>query len=64
MSYEKLLALDEKFDCIIFVPLNGRIGDGEKIKKWCTENNILFIEDSAHALGLVINPINVGLLVI
>ena len=51
MSYEKLLALDEKFDCIIFVPLNGRTGDGEKIKKWCTENNILFIEDSAHALG-------------
>ena len=64
MSYEKLLALDEKFDCIIFVPLNGRTGDGEKIKKWCAENNILFIEDSAHALGLVINPINVGLLVI
>ena len=51
MSYEKLLELDEKIDCAIFVPLNGRTGEGEKIYKWCKENEIIFIEDSAHALG-------------
>ncbi len=51
MSYEKLLELEEKIDCVIFVPLNGRTGDGEKIQKWCKENEIIFIEDSAHALG-------------
>lgn len=51
LSYEKLIQIDEDFDCLIFVPLNGRTGDGEKIQKWCSENNIMFIEDSAHALG-------------
>ena len=51
LSYEKLMKIDEEFDCLIFVPLNGRTGDGEKIQEWCSENNIIFIEDSAHALG-------------
>ncbi len=51
LSYDKLMKIDEEFDCLIFVPLNGRTGDGEKIQEWCSENNILFIEDSAHALG-------------
>ena len=51
LSYEKLMKIDEEFDCLIFVPLNGRTGDGKKIQEWCTENNIIFIEDSAHALG-------------
>ncbi len=51
LSYEELMKIDEEFDCLIFVPLNGRTGDGEKIQKWCSENNIIFIEDSAHALG-------------
>ena len=51
LSYEELMKIPEEFDCLIFVPLNGRTGDGEKIQKWCSENNIIFIEDSAHALG-------------
>ena len=51
MSYEKLLELEGKIDCVIFVPLNGRTGEGEKIQKWCKENEIIFIDDSAHALG-------------
>ena len=51
MSYEKLLELEEKVDCVIFVPLNGRTGEGEKIQKWCKENEVILIEDSAHALG-------------
>ena len=51
LSYEKLTKIGEEIDCLIFVPLNGRTGDGEKIQEWCSENNIIFIEDSAHALG-------------
>lgn len=51
LSYEKLMNIDEEIDCLIFVPLNGRTGDGEKIREWCSESNIIFIEDSAHALG-------------
>jgi len=60
MSYEELMKIDEEFDCLIFVPLNGRTGDGEKIQKWCTENNIIFIEDSAHALGSSYNSNKCG----
>ena len=51
MSYEKLLEVDENIDCVLFVPLNGRTGEGEQIQKWCKESEIIFIEDSAHALG-------------
>ena len=51
MSYEKLLEVEEKIDCVLFVPLNGRTGEGEQIQKWCIENEVIFIEDSAHALG-------------
>ena len=51
LSYEKLMNIDEEIDCLIFVPLNGRTGDGEKIREWCSKSNIIFIEDSAHALG-------------
>ncbi len=50
MSYHELSQLED-IDAVIFVPLNGRTGDGYKIEKWCLENNILLIEDSAHALG-------------
>ena len=50
MSYDKLLT-KKNIDAIIFVPLNGRTGDGKKIYSWCKKNSIKFIEDSAHALG-------------
>ena len=50
MSYDELVK-HENLDAVIFVPLNGRGGDGEKINNWCKENGIYFIEDSAHALG-------------
>ena len=50
MSYEKLI--DQKnLHTVIFVPLNGRGGDGKKIETWCKKNNINLLEDSAHALG-------------
>ena len=50
LSYEQLKEFND-LDALIFVPLNGRTGDGEKIEELCRENNILLIEDSAHALG-------------
>jgi len=50
MSYEKLIEIDN-LDAVIFVPLNGRTGEAKKIEEWCKKNNILLIEDSAHALG-------------
>lgn len=50
LSYEQLKEVAD-IDALIFVPLNGRTGDGEKIEELCVEKNILLIEDSAHALG-------------
>ena len=50
MSFEKLQKI-RGLKAVIFVPLNGRVGEGEKIEKWCKNNKILLIEDSAHALG-------------
>ena len=50
MSYEKLIDTP-KLKAVIFVPLNGRTGNGTEIEAWCKENKIVLIEDSAHALG-------------
>ena len=50
MSYEDLLN-KKNIDAVIFVPLNGRTGDGTKIYNWCKKNQVKFTEDSAHALG-------------
>lgn len=50
MSFENLQRI-RGLKAVIFVPLNGRVGDGEKIEKWCKNHNIFLIEDSAHALG-------------
>ena len=49
-------------DAVIFVPLNGRTGDGLEIEKYCKENKILLIEDSAHALGSKYTNKNCGTL--
>ncbi len=45
---------------VIFVPLNGRIGNGELIEKWCKKNQIKLIEDSAHSLGTKYKNFNAG----
>ena len=50
MSYEELIK-NKNLDAVLYVPLNGRAGKGEKINEWCKKNDIKFIEDSAHALG-------------
>ena len=44
----------------IFVPLNGRIGNGDLIEKWCKKNQIKLIEDSAHSLGTKYKNFNAG----
>ena len=49
LSLEKLKKI-KNLDAVMFVPLNGRTGDGSEIAKWCKENNIVLIEDSAHSL--------------
>ena len=53
MSYDKLTELTD-IDAVIFVPLNGRTGDGEKIEKWCQKNEIILIEDSHMLLDQII----------
>ncbi len=56
MSYEKLVDI-KKLSAVIYVPLNGRTEDGLAIEKWCKQNGILLIEDSAHALGSKYNSL-------
>lgn len=51
LSYQQLVILKDELDCVIFVPLNGRTSEGEDIKAWCSDNEIILVEDSAHALG-------------
>lgn len=50
MSFQNLKKI-LNLDAVIFVPLNGRTGEGKEIESWCKQNNIYLIEDSAHALG-------------
>ena len=50
MSLNQLKKIED-LDAVIFVPLNGRSGSGELIEEWCSDRNIVLIEDSAHALG-------------
>jgi perosamine synthetase len=50
LSLEKLSKV-KKLHTVIFVPLNGREGQGKDIEFWCKKNGINLLEDSAHALG-------------
>ncbi len=50
MSLESLKKV-ENLDGVIYVPLNGRTEDALEIEKYCKQNQITLIEDSAHALG-------------
>ena len=43
--------LSQKTKCLIHVSLNGRTNDLDKVKKFCEENNLIFIEDAAQSLG-------------
>lgn len=59
MSYSSLIKI-KNLKAVIFVPLNGRIGEGELIRKWCKQNKIFLIEDSAHALGTKYDSVKAG----
>ena len=59
MSLESLKEIDN-LNALIFVPLNGRSGQGIEIDQYCDENKILMIEDSAHALGSNYENISCG----
>lgn len=50
MDIDKLKKI-KNLDAVIYVPLNGRTKNGLLIEKWCKENHITLVEDSAHALG-------------
>ena len=45
---------------IIYTQMNGRIGQISEIKKICKKNNILLIEDAAHAIGSYSQNLHVG----
>ena len=45
---------------VIYTQMNGRVGQINLIKKICKENNLILIEDSAHAIGSYNNNIHVG----
>lgn len=50
LSLESLMK-QENISAVMFVPLNGKSGNGIEIKKYCNDSGIYIIEDSAHALG-------------
>lgn len=50
MSIDELKNI-KNLHSVIFVPLNGRTNQGLEIEKWCKDNQINLIEDSAHAMG-------------
>lgn len=52
LSYQSLKErYSKKVKAVIYVTLNGRSGEIDKIKKFCKEKKIYLIEDSAHSLG-------------
>jgi len=52
LDYKGLInKISKKTKAIIYVTLNGRSGDIDKIKKICHKHNVYLIEDSAHSIG-------------
>ena len=45
---------------VIYTQMNGRVGHIDKIKKICEQNDLLLIEDAAHAIGSYIKKKHVG----
>lgn len=44
-------ALTPRTKAMMYVPLNGRSGDMDKVTAFCKEHNLFLIEDAAQALG-------------
>ena len=45
---------------VIYTQMNGRVGQIDSIRKICKKNNILLIEDAAHAIGSYNKNTHVG----
>lgn len=52
--------ITHKTKCILHVSLNNRYKEIEKMRDFCTENNIFLVEDSAQSLGCKIKGKNLG----
>ena len=59
MSIDSLKSV-KNLDGVIYVPLNGRTEEGLEIQEYCEDNEIVLIEDSAHALGSTYKSQNCG----
>lgn len=44
-------AVTPRTSALVYVPMNGRSGDMNAVRKFCDDEGILLIEDSAQALG-------------
>lgn len=53
-------ALTPRTKALIYVSLNGRTNDVNKVKKFCEANNLIFIEDSAQSLGSYYDGEHIG----
>ena len=52
LDAEKVLSkINKRTKAIIYVTLNGRSGDIDKIQKVCNKKKLYLIEDSAHSIG-------------
>ncbi len=51
---------DPDIRAVFFVPLLGNYEEAESIRKFCVENNLLYIEDCCEAFGSSINQISAG----
>jgi len=61
MSFDSIKRMyNEKVKAIVYVHLFGSMVDTSEIQQFCTDNNILFIEDAAQSLGSSFNGIKAG----
>lgn len=50
----------DKVKALIYTPLYGSMSDIAEILAFCKENNIIFVEDSAQAIGSSLNGVKAG----
>lgn len=55
-----LKKINKNTKVVIYTQMNGRVGQIDLIKKICKKNNLILIEDAAHAIGSYNKNIHVG----
>ena len=58
IDLQKKISSKTKF--VIYTQMNGRMGQIKKIKQICKKNNLILIEDAAHAIGSYNNKTHAG----